>query len=63
MSLTEKENRIASWPYPWPEFLQIAQKTRDDLLEQMDDPDVERSKIDQTYLATIDRLLVIPPQL
>jgi hypothetical protein len=30
MSLAELEKAMKSWPYPWPEYLELMQKVRDE---------------------------------
>jgi hypothetical protein len=57
MTLEEKEAEIASWPHPFPERAEIARRTRDDKLKDMDDRQVERELIEREYAAAIDRMI------
>jgi len=55
LTLEQKERLLASWPYPWPELLHLAQVIRDERLNRMDDPGTERSIILSEYADRMNR--------
>jgi hypothetical protein len=58
MSLEEKEQLIASFPFPWREMMELAKWKRKARLRLMDDKSgAERSEIEQEYLHMLDRIL------
>jgi hypothetical protein len=53
--LEELEKALKSWPYPWPDYLELAQKVRDEAIEKAQ-TDRARDKALADYSDRLNRI-------